>query len=174
MLCAHSLSSFPPPVYGRAGAVIPMRQLVDALAVAPSKLLLTVLWTGRDNGSTTVYEDDGASLNYTQGGSDAVRKIMVTHTATPAATDVTIQPEGTYSGAPTTRTYSLRLRWFPKMPRSVQADSGTVTWDFNAATTGGLYGDDDAFAHASGATVPVLFVDVVVDASVNVKLTIVI
>ena len=101
------------PVFVRAGAVIPLKTMEAVHELAPRTLVLQVVLP--DNGAvcagnTTVYEDDGVSMEYQDTG--AFRTMYVAQTSNSSCTDVRIAPHSGgdgYTSELTERSYNIEL-----------------------------------------------------------------
>ena len=100
------------PLWYVAGAVIPfvpLRMLPTTVGNAGRQytvLGFTVV-PGANNGSVTVYEDDGTTTGYLTAGASAWT--TATYSTAGTTTTVTIATAGTYPTLPATRTYQIRL-----------------------------------------------------------------
>ncbi|WP_416307875.1 TIM-barrel domain-containing protein [Neptunicella sp. SCSIO 80796] len=93
------------PIYARAGAIIAQYPELDNLKSVPDKLLLTV-FPGAD-GQMTLFEDDGMSNAYQQGGGAITR---MESKRNKEGLSLHIFPvEGDYQGMPQQRSYRIRL-----------------------------------------------------------------
>ena len=87
------------PVFVRAGAVIPLKTMEAVHELAPRVLVLQIVLPGNGAaaaGNTTVYEDDGVSMEYQD--AEAFRTMDVTQTSNSSCTDVTISPHSGGAG----------------------------------------------------------------------------
>lgn len=113
---------FTPPLFARAGAIVPLmyvddktmnisgRRRVDLTALSDAERALELtkrtelrlkIYAASDETEFTVYEDDGATIDYRAG---IFRKIKVSQKSTDTQTTVKIHPaEGSYRDAPTDR-----------------------------------------------------------------------
>lgn len=113
----------------------------DTIAVARrdyTHLIFDVYPGGTGSGSTSVYEDDGETLNYTRGASATTTMTYTTAQApaaashahplaTAAITTATISTAGAYEGLPASRAYTVRLVMaFP--PTSVTVNGAAVPY----------------------------------------------
>ena len=111
------------PWYARAGAILPMNpQTVKNLQQPCDTLVLTFI-PGAD-GELVHYEDDGVSQQY----ATAYATTKVTKTQAGNTLRAVIAPrEGSYAGAPGSRSYELRFpATFP--PRSVTVDGREIPY----------------------------------------------
>lgn len=103
------------PVFVRAGTVVPMLRYDDAVAIgSASRAFDPLVWTVYSpgdapgaQGTSLVYEDDGMSNDYLDGA--AVTLNMSWHVNSSGCVVYTVESSGTYSGAPTSRQYLLRV-----------------------------------------------------------------
>ena len=112
------------PWYAKAGSIIPMNPSdIDGLQEACDKLVLTFV-PGSD-GNLRLYEDDGISQDYKEGGAWT----SVSKSTEGNVVRISIDArEGTYDGAPDARSYELRL---PAMcpPEIVRVGEKTLTYE---------------------------------------------
>jgi alpha-glucosidase (family GH31 glycosyl hydrolase) len=134
---AYDLSEIPRSV--RAGAVIPRIPYnpSDTIAVARrdyTHLVFEVYPGGPSSGQTTVYEDDGETLNYDTQSQWASTTCSFSRsqasggpTGVQRTTTVSISTNGTYPLLPASRTYTVKLIMsYP--PSSVQVGGNTVSF----------------------------------------------
>jgi alpha-glucosidase (family GH31 glycosyl hydrolase) len=117
------------PVFVRAGAIIPEQPVSEYSDAKPAdRLILNVFGAGA--GSFELYEDDGASLKYTQRQQGLT---SMSHAVSPDGMHrLIIGPtRGTFDGQPTARVYELHVHASSK-PASVSVngkDAGGFSWD---------------------------------------------
>lgn len=100
------------PLFAKAGAIIPMQPFMNYVGEKAVDTITLDVFPG--NGSFTLYEDDGESLNYQQGN-------FSTTTISVSGSKITIgKPEGTFK--PTARNYLIKFRASAK-PRSVTVNN---------------------------------------------------
>ncbi len=111
------------PFYAKAGSIIPMNPAnVKNLQRQCDTLVLT--FVPGDDGKLVLYEDDGISQDYMEGGAwTHIYKETVANTV-----KITIEArEGNYAGAPASRSYELRLpAMFP--PVSVRCGEKVIPY----------------------------------------------
>ena len=113
------------PVYVRAGGIVPTQPYVPTTAVASPESLILTAYAGK--GSTRLYDDAGASLDYLK-GHDAWTRI------TQSAHALTIGPmKGSYSGEPRTRAWELHFVGVPK-PRRATINGRATKTSYDAST----------------------------------------
>ena len=94
------------PLFARDGAVLPAVRVVSPIEAADFPALSLNVFDGGD-GSYTLYEDDGETVDYRAGD---VRKTLFTHTENGAQGSLTIaKAEGTFKTDYTARTYTVRI-----------------------------------------------------------------
>eukprot|EP01094_Clydonella_sp_ATCC50884_P030386 TRINITY_DN9908_c0_g1_i1.p1 TRINITY_DN9908_c0_g1~~TRINITY_DN9908_c0_g1_i1.p1 ORF type:complete len:1085 (-),score=270.03 TRINITY_DN9908_c0_g1_i1:780-3968(-) len=102
------------PVFVRCGAVIPRTPLAHAVQTGSAQRQYTALdfsiYPGVTQGTGSVYEDDGRSLNYVSDpeGSHAFTKLTYTRTSS-FTIDVNLETLGTFDELPAERTYIVRF-----------------------------------------------------------------
>lgn len=112
------------PVYARAGSVIPGQHVVDRLDAPCWPTLVLTAHPGGD-GHHDVYDDDGDSTAYLEGGSVTV---PVDHVETKVRRRVTIGAAvGGYRGWRARRDVEIRFAG-EAPPRSVRVDDAEVPW----------------------------------------------
>lgn len=55
------------PVFVKAGAIIPMQNVIESTAQKGNGILYLNIWYGKDSSNFTYYEDDGTTYNYEKG-----------------------------------------------------------------------------------------------------------
>lgn len=99
------------PVYVRSGIALPMQPYTARMASSPLETLRVRCYPG-DAGETTLYEDDGRSTEYMQGGF-ARTKLIQKRAA--GWVHVQIGPaEGRYKNQPASRAYRIELPYTQK------------------------------------------------------------
>jgi hypothetical protein len=113
------------PIFIRAGAIIPSIPVVpgNTLGLAQqqySNLVFTV-HPGAVSGSTSVYEDDGYTMDYVTGG---FVNTTASYTRTEDSLTFSVSSAGSYPAFPTTRTITLRIA--NAMPPTVVLANGAA------------------------------------------------
>ena len=94
------------PLFARDGAVLPAVRVVSPITSADFPALSLNVFDGGD-GSYTLYEDDGETVDYKAGD---VRKTLFTHTENGAQGSLAIaKAEGAFKTDYTVRTYTVRI-----------------------------------------------------------------
>jgi alpha-glucosidase (family GH31 glycosyl hydrolase) len=104
------------PLFVKGGYPLPMQNYTQRMASAPLSTLLVRSYPGKEGetNSYTLYEDDGVSLDYTQGG---YATTQMEYDRNGPAIRITIHPtEGNYNGQLQKRAYRFEL---PEMPLDV-------------------------------------------------------
>ena len=110
------------PLFARDGAVLPAVKVVSPIEAADFPALSLNVFDGGD-GSYTLYEDDGETVDYRTGD---VRKTLFTHTETGARGSLAIaKAEGAFTTDYTARTYTVRIH-SEKTIENVKLDGRTV------------------------------------------------
>ena len=124
------------PLLVKAGAIIPMKGLEAQHEMAPERLILEAVWVAGVNGSGTVYEDAGDSLDYQKGSFS-----LTTVALSVGKTQTMLLVEGGSGqaaiGLPTQRRYEARFRGAP---------SSAADWEFQpeAAAVGSSWWWEDS------------------------------
>ena len=126
------------PLLVRAGAIIPRGEHDEYVECIPQDVLILHLFAGAQ-GEFTLYEDDGQSFDFEQGG---YRTTRISQRPTPDGLQLEIAPaQGDYPGAPTSREITV---WFYgcERPEGLAADewspfgeSGMWRWEEEARAT---------------------------------------
>ena len=99
------------PVYIQVGAVIPSQPIkigqLSGIASKPISTLVFSIYPGQTSGSTSVYEDDGVSLNYLD-GTFATTAVSYQRSGQSSLT-ITINTTGDLSVLPANRQFAVRL-----------------------------------------------------------------
>lgn len=155
------------PLFVRAGTLLPL-QPPSQLRPSTSPPVMWTLWISRSgsanaNGSASVYEDDGASLDYL-GSSGAVTRAIFHANQTHVTVNVGATT-GSYKGIPATRAHSFQIIGLqpPKRdPRRVRVNNVDVAWSFVQETTlstpsaGALLVDAGRFSLSQTVTLEIL------------------
>lgn len=134
------------PYYAKAGSIIPMNPAhVRNLQRQCDTLVLT--FVPGDDGEMALYEDDGISQDYIDGGAwTQIRKETSGNTVKIAIG----ARDGKYAGAPASRSYELRLpAMFP--PVSVRCGEKSIPYS--------RFGGSDCWTYDSYTLAPVIFLD---------------
>ncbi len=122
------------PVFVREGSIIPEQGVSDYSNAKPLDNLIVNVY-GSGSGHFDLYEDDGASLAYSQ-GQYALTPMTYT-TARDGSHELVIEPtKGSYAGQVPARSYELRIHAVDKPP-SISVDGSKInqwTWDAEQAT----------------------------------------
>ena len=118
------------PVFARAGAIVPMQPPSDYSDAKPLDTLILHVF-GDGDGSFSLYEDDGISLDYDQGG-HAITAMHHT-TGQDGGNELTIDAaQGEFKGQVQRRAYELRVHMAKKPSAlSVNGKPGPA-WRWNA------------------------------------------
>lgn len=92
-------------MYVRAGSILPKYRYAQSTAFLDKSQLELEVYTGQD-GSFTLYEDDGVTEEFRISNAAATTGLTYTHAALRV---VVAHPAGTYRGAPAARRYVVRL-----------------------------------------------------------------
>ncbi len=103
------------PIFVRAGAILPMRQVVQFTNEAPVDPLTLEIYPG-GNSSREFYEDDGHSLGY-RNGAYSLEKITVSEENTSVNIRL-LAPEGSYT--PPSRFLIFKVHGVSSSPRAVR------------------------------------------------------
>ncbi len=107
------------PMFARVGGILPTLPQTQRTAESPWRSVRLEAFAG-ENGSATLYEDDGHSVGYK---TSAFRRTAIGMNSTPNRTAVTIAPvKGTFPGALAARSWTLRLH----LPRGQKATGASV------------------------------------------------
>jgi alpha-glucosidase len=116
------------PIYVRGESIIPSREVQQHTGEKPLTDLVLDGWVDK-RGSTTFYEDDGATLDYERGAYDAT-----TFTITRRGRGVRFSAKEVHDGfASSIRTYTLRLHGVERRPSSVAAGAA-VPFSYDAGS----------------------------------------
>jgi len=111
------------PLFARAGSIVPTQGPVDTTDTGPAKRLVLVAHAG--NGRTTIYDDDGAGLDYE---GQAFSRTSVLQRRSGRRTTLRIGP--TSRPLPSRRSYTVELRGIAR-PRTVRVAGKRVKgWSF--------------------------------------------
>jgi alpha-D-xyloside xylohydrolase len=119
------------PVYAKSGSIIPVGPEITYVGEKPDAPLTIFVYAG-ENGSFTLYEDEGVNYNYEQG---AFSKITFTYNDE-AGTLVIGEREGNYQGMTGERQFNIVLVT-PEQPSALSYDAKaqqTVTYIGNEKT----------------------------------------
>ena len=106
------------PMFVRAGAIVPMRQVVQYVDQAPINPLTFEIYP-RGNSSRVYYEDDGISFDFEKG-----KFLLQQLSVSDQTSNLTIKISPVASGyIPPDRTMVLKVHGQPSIPRSVKADN---------------------------------------------------
>jgi alpha-glucosidase (family GH31 glycosyl hydrolase) len=123
------------PVFVKEGGIIPLQPSTGQAQTASTAPITLQVHAGA-NGSYSLYDDAGTGLGYKTGQATQT-PISYTENASAGTSTLTIDPAtGTYSGAPSSRTYTLALV-DESRPTSVQINGQTIAasqWTYNATT----------------------------------------
>jgi hypothetical protein len=121
------------PVFVKAGGIVPLQPSTGKAQTASSAPLTLKVYAGADGGFS-LYQDAGTGLGYTNGQSTTTQISTTTHGA---ETTVTIgAANGSYPGAPTTRTDTVDLADISQ-PHTVLVDGRALApsqWSYNSGT----------------------------------------
>ena len=117
------------PYFFRQGAIIPYNpESVMNVTERPDRLILNIV-SGAD-GTFNLYEDNGDNADYAS--QYAVTCLSQSHSGNKATYTVHAR-RGTYSEAPSERSYNLRI-YDTTRPVSVSVNGKTTSWSYDAAT----------------------------------------
>ena len=117
------------PYFFRQGAIIPYNpESVMNVTERPDRLVLNIV-SGAD-GTFNLYEDDGDNADYAS--QYAVTRLSQSHSGNKATYTVHAR-RGTYSEAPSERSYNLRI-YDTTRPVSVSVNGKPTSWSYDAAT----------------------------------------
>jgi alpha-glucosidase (family GH31 glycosyl hydrolase) len=118
------------PVFVRDGSIIPEQPVSDYSDAKPLDTLIVNVY-GADAGHFDLYEDDGASLEYTQG---RYALTPIAHAMSSDGThELVIEPSnGTFSGQVQTRGYEIRIHAASKPTRVSVDGHEAIAWNWNA------------------------------------------
>ncbi|MBS2548937.1 ricin-type beta-trefoil lectin domain protein [Catenulispora sp. NL8] len=123
------------PVFVKEGGIIAL-QPSNGQATSAGSAPITLQVHAGANGSSSLYDDAGTGLGY-QSGQSTQTPIAYTENASGASSTLTISPAtGSYSGAPSSRNYTLALV-DESQPGSVQINGQTLSssqWSYDSAT----------------------------------------
>jgi hypothetical protein len=128
-LVAATIDEF--PLYAQGGVPLAMRHYTERMTSAPLTNLVVRCYPGPDGqtNSSTLYEDDGISVDYTRG---RFAKALLTYGRKGNSVTVTIAPaEGTYDGQLSKRGYTVELPCTEKAARA-EVDGKTVPVEYVA------------------------------------------
>jgi alpha-glucosidase (family GH31 glycosyl hydrolase) len=128
-LVAATIDEF--PLYAQGGVPLVMRPYTERMTSAPLTNVVVRCYPGPDGqtNSSTLYEDDGISVDYTRG---RFAKTLLTYGRKGDSVTVTIAPaEGTYDGELSKRGYTVELPCTEKATRA-QVDGKTVPIEYVA------------------------------------------
>jgi alpha-glucosidase (family GH31 glycosyl hydrolase) len=120
------------PLYQKAGTIVPMRPVRMHVEAQPADTLLLSVVPERPSEANpspkpaafTLYEDDGATLNYQRGAYALTR---ITHHATADALTLTVgAASGTYDGLPAERTVRATVHRVASAPHEVRVGDRTL------------------------------------------------
>ncbi|MEY9935510.1 hypothetical protein ABH926_010192 [Catenulispora sp. GP43] len=121
------------PVFVKAGGIVPL-QPSDGKAQSANSAPLTLKVYAGANGDFSLYQDAGTGLGYTKNQSTTTRIDTATHGE---ATTVTIgAADGSYPGAPTSRSYTVDLTGVSQ-PRTVLVDGRPLAssqWSYDGGS----------------------------------------
>ncbi|NLF16617.1 MAG: DUF5110 domain-containing protein [Lentisphaerae bacterium] len=113
----------------RSGAIIPMGPAVDYTGDRPAEEITLDVYPDGDS-RTTLYEDDGVSLDYQAG---RVAETAIACRATARSVRLAVSPRrGEYDGMPSRRCYRIELH-LESAPRAVKVNGQAVAIAFDAA-----------------------------------------
>ncbi len=126
------------PLLVKAGAIIPMKGMEAVHSIAPEQLILEAIWVDGTNGTSSVYEDAGDSLDYQTGAyvlTDLSLNVGSTQTTLVVRSGKGQSAESI--GLPAQRRYEVRFRGAP---------SGATSWMFEpeAAAIGSSWWWEDS------------------------------
>lgn len=122
------------PVFIKAGGIVPLQPSTGKAKTAGSAPLTIKVYAGA-NGSYSLYNDAGAGLGY-QKGKSTTTKITTTTLSHNSSTVVIGAAKGSYSGAPTSRTYAVDIADVSK-PHAVLINGKPLTaskWTYDTIT----------------------------------------
>ncbi|KAA0147801.1 hypothetical protein FNF29_07145 [Cafeteria roenbergensis] len=129
---AYSMSQT--PIFAVAGSIMPFRPLRSGDMIGTAKRVYTalgfVLHSGALSGSGTAYEDDGETTAYLKGDYNTLLVTQNT-TADRLNTQIELEVQGTFSGAPATRFLSFALMNKPP-------PAAPISWSTKSGATGTL------------------------------------
>jgi len=114
------------PIYVRAGAVIPMKDMTSVTRYCPDPLIFSI-FPGAESGQTQYYEDDGNTTQY-KAGEYSVTYVTYSADTSSGLMKVLINaPQGSFVGQPATRTFQVVIvtGGTPKSA-SFSSPSGTI------------------------------------------------
>jgi alpha-glucosidase (family GH31 glycosyl hydrolase) len=121
------------PLLVRAGAIIPMREYARAVSLGSNAKLSLDIYPPRTPSTFTLYEDDGLSEAYLDGGFATTR---ITSSREEGGVRVEIAPmEGDHYGRVAERRWTLRVH-LGRQPRTVRVNAEDTPWDFDPARGG--------------------------------------
>jgi alpha-glucosidase (family GH31 glycosyl hydrolase) len=119
------------PIYVRAGAIIPMQEPVEWVDQRPTEVLTLDVYPSGVS-SYELYEDDGATMDYSRGVFSRTR--FTSELTSGGWTFTAARPEGKYR--PATHRYVIKAVWEQK-PASVTENGKTLTegtgWSYDEA-----------------------------------------
>lgn len=114
----YTLDQF--PVFYRPGSVIPFYPVQRSVVTNPAEIILKVV-PGAD-GTGSFYEDGGANQDYLSGG--YARTTFSYSNLSASSKRLTIHPrEGSFTGMPTTRTWSVQFLGIQKAPQAISVSN---------------------------------------------------
>ncbi|HEY0827826.1 MAG TPA: TIM-barrel domain-containing protein, partial [Bacilli bacterium] len=134
---AYTTTTGEMPIFVRSGAILPKYAYAQSTASINKSRLEMEVYTGKD-GSFAVYEDDGVTENFRVNSANSTTNLVFTNSATRI---VVSHPAGTYSGAPTKRTYVVRFHGLSS-PVGMRVNGG--------ATLPAFASEEAAIANGSG------------------------
>eukprot|EP00026_Physarum_polycephalum_P003652 Phypoly_transcript_03665.p1 GENE.Phypoly_transcript_03665~~Phypoly_transcript_03665.p1 ORF type:complete len:773 (+),score=92.52 Phypoly_transcript_03665:11-2329(+) len=93
------------PIYVRAGAIIPMKDMTSVTRYCPDPLIFSI-FPGSYYGQTQYYEDDGNSTQY-QNGDYSITYVSYSADSSGLMKVLINAPQGTFIGQPATRTFQV-------------------------------------------------------------------
>ena len=113
------------PLFVRAGSIVPMRPTApSSVGHSVADTLQLAVYPGETANSFTLYEDDGYTRDYEQGGS-ATTTFEQRRTDRPNGSEITVTmgaTQGSFDGMPTQRTYHVVLHRTAERPQRVTFD----------------------------------------------------